>query len=353
MGEKLRVALIGAGTMGRNHARVYSEMEDVAFVGVADANIASAQIVARKFGAEPFADFVEMLEAQRPHAVSVAVPTVMHLPVAREVIKRGISLLVEKPIAHTLEEGMELIKLAQDAGVTLAIGHVERFNPAVIALKARLRYGELGRVFQIDARRQGPFPARVQDVGVVIDLAVHDLDVIRYVTDSEILRVYAETERNIAANEDTLSALLRLNNGAIGTVEINWLTPTKIRELQVIGERGMFRVDYLTQDLYFYENGVTVSPDWDALRNLRGVSEGSMTRLALAKKEPLRAELEGFVERVRGGAGSIVSGEDGLAALQLALAVLHSGNASRPVEFPLANVAKPAQRRAYASMTTL
>jgi UDP-N-acetylglucosamine 3-dehydrogenase len=179
--------------------------------------------------------------------------------------------------------------------------------------------------------------------------------VIRYVTDAEILRVYAETERNIARNEDTLSALLRLNNGAIGTVAINWLTPTKIRELQVTGERGMFKVDYLTQDLYFYENGVTVSPDWDALRNLRGVSEGAMTRYAIVKKEPLRAELEGFLTCVRGqgGVGDIVSGDDGLAALQLALAVLHSGSIARPVEFPLANIAKPAQRRAYASMTQL
>jgi UDP-N-acetylglucosamine 3-dehydrogenase len=192
----------------------------------------------------------------------------------------------------------------------------------------------------------------VQDVGVVIDLAVHDLDVIRYVSDAEIMRVYAETGRNIAMNEDTLSALLRLNNGVIGTVAINWLTPTKIRELTVTGERGMYRVDYLTQDLYYFENGMTLSPEWDALRNLRGVSEGSMTRYAIAKREPLRAELDGFIAAVRGDDANFVSGEDGLAALQIALALLRSGLDTRPVEFPLANVTRPAQRRAYASMTT-
>ena len=151
-------------------------------------------------------------------------------------------------------------------------------------------------MFQIDAHRQGPFPARIKDVGVVIDLAVHDLDVMRYVSGAEVVRVYAETERRIhSTREDLLTGLVRLSDGTIGTLTINWLTPTKIRELYVTGECGMFRVDYLTQDLYFFENATANGGDWETLRALRGVSEGRMIRHVVAKKEPLRAEQEAFL----------------------------------------------------------
>jgi predicted dehydrogenase len=219
--------------------------------------------------------------------------------------------------------------------VLLMVGHIERFNPAVIALKARLAAGEMGRVFQIDAHRQGPFPARIKDVGVVIDLAVHDLDVMRYVTDAEVTRVYAETEQRIhSTREDLLTGLVRLSDGSIGTLAINWLTPTKIRELYVTGECGMFRVDYLTQDLYFFENATVNGGDWETLRALRGVSEGRMIRYVVAKKEPLRAEQEAFLASVRGEAPVAVTGMDGLKALELAQAVVTSGLEHRAISFP-------------------
>jgi len=189
----------------------------------------------------------------------------------------------------------------------------------------------LGRVFQIDARRQGPFPARVKDVGVVIDLAVHDLDVMRFISNADIVRVYAETERRIhSTHEDLLTGLVRLSDNTVGTLMINWLTPTKIRELQVIGERGMFRVDYLTQDLYFYENATTSIGDWP-FRVLRGVSEGRMIRHVVAKKEPLRAELEAFMAAVRGEIPVAVGGQDGLRVLELAQAIVTSGQENHAV----------------------
>jgi predicted dehydrogenase len=336
MTSAIRVAVIGVGAMGRNHARVYSDLSDVDLVGVADSSEDAARAVARRYGCRPYVDYLRLLDEQKPDAVTIAVPTVYHLEVACAVAKRGIHLLIEKPIAFTVEEGKQIISAAEQANVNLAIGHVERFNPAVGALKERISSGELGRVFQIDARRQGPFPARVLDVGVVIDLAVHDLDIMRYVTGAEITRVYAETEHHIhSAYEDSLSGLLRLDNGAIGTLMINWLTPTKIRELHIIGERGMFRVDYLTQDLYFYENASAATASnggWDALRVLRGVSEGCMIRHALNKKEPLRAELEAFVATVRGEAPASVTGYDGLRALELACAIVASGHEHRTIE---------------------
>ena len=328
----IRTAVIGVGAMGRNHARVYSDLPGVDLVGVADLDGKSAAAVAEKFGAQAYADFEKMLDDLRPDAVSIAVPTVQHCRVAMTAIERGIHLLIEKPISFSIEEGQQLIAAAERCGAKLMIGHIERFNPAVIALKAHLAAGELGRVFQIDARRQGPFPVRVVDVGVVIDLAVHDLDIMRYITGAEVIRAYAETERRIhSTSEDLLTGLVRLSDGTLGTLTINWLTPTKIRELYVTGERGMFRVDYLTQDLYFYENATARDGDWDTLRVLRGVSEGRMIRHVVNKKEPLRAELEAFLAAVRGEIPVPITGNDGLTALMLAQNMVVSGLEHRTV----------------------
>jgi UDP-N-acetylglucosamine 3-dehydrogenase len=328
-----KVAVIGVGAMGRNHARVYAEMEAVELVGIADADAVAAGQVARRYATPAYTDYLDLLAEQRPDAVTIAVPTVDHLEVALEVINHGIHLLIEKPIAFRSDEACQIIQAAEDAGVQLMIGHIERFNPAVTALKARLAAGELGRVFQMDAHRQGPFPARVKDVGVVIDLAVHDLDVMRYVSGAEVIRVYAETERRIhSTREDLLTGLVRLDDGSIGTLTINWLTPTKIRDLYVTGECGLFRVDYLTQDLYFYENATAGDEEWETIRILRGVSEGRMIRHVVAKKEPLRAEQEAFLAAVHGEAPVAVTGIDGLKALELAQAVVTSGLEHRPIE---------------------
>lgn len=328
----IRVAIIGVGTMGRNHARVYSEIPGVEIVGLADLNERAAAEASRRYGGLAYTDYQRMLDEQKPEAVSLAVPTADHHQIALQILRRGIHLLIEKPLAFTIQEGQEIIEVAEQEDVTLMVGHIERFNPAVIALREHLLDGELGRVFQIDAHRQGPFPARVRDVGVVIDLAVHDLDIMRYVTGSEIVRVYAETQRRIHTDrEDLLSGMVRFADGTVGTLTTNWLTPTKIREVYVIGERGMFRVDYLTQDLYFYENAVANGSDWATIQVLRGVSEGRMIRYAVAKKEPLRSELESFLAAVQGRIPVPVSGLDGLKAIELAQALVISGLEHRVV----------------------
>jgi predicted dehydrogenase len=330
----VRVAVVGAGVMGRNHARVYSEMPEVELVAVADSVPDVARRVTLRSGGTAYTDFVAMLDQAKPQAITIATPTSQHLAVAREAMLRGIHVLVEKPIALSVAAAQEMIDLAQATGTLLTVGHIERFNPAVIALKAHIANGELGRLFQIDARRQSPFPARIRDVGVVVDLAVHDLDILRYVSGDEVIRVYAETNHHLHDTcEDSVSGLLRMSSGAIATVSINWLTPTKVRELCVTGEYGMYKVDYLTQDLYFFENGVTRTPDWDALKMLRGISEGAMIRHAIVKKEPLRAELETFVGAVLGEGPVQVTGHDGLVALQLALLMLESSEMQLALTF--------------------
>jgi predicted dehydrogenase len=322
----LKTAVIGVGNMGRNHARVDWELPGVTLVGVADQNETTVRGIAERYNTKPYTEYREMLDEQKPDAVTIAVPTSSHLQVAMEVIQRGIHLLIEKPIAFNGDEAREIITAARKADVKLMVGHIERFNPAVIALKKHLADNELGHVFQVDARRQGPLPERINDVGVVVDLAVHDLDIMRYVTQAEITRVYAETEHGIhSQKEDMLSGVVRLSNGTIGTLLINWLTPTKIREFYATGEGGMFKVDYLTQDLFFFENAKANGGEWDTLRVLRGVSEGKMVRYCIEKREPLRVEHEAFFGAVRGEMPVAVSGEDALRALELAHAVVASG----------------------------
>lgn len=328
-----RVAVIGAGSMGKNHARVYYELKEAELVAVSDSNQDTGNFVADQFNVKCYTDYQKMLETEKPEAVSIAVPTANHLEVTLAAMKAGAHVLVEKPIAATLEEGRTIIKAAKEYNRKLMVGHIVRFNPAIQALKKKLDDGELGRVFQIFCRRSGPFPSRIRDVGVVVDLAPHDVDIMRFLTGMDPIRLYAEIEQRIHTDhEDMLFGLLRFPEGVTGALETNWLTPTKVREILVLGEKGLFRVDDLVQDLYFYENAQTNGELWMGLRSLKGVSEGSMTRFALQRYEPLKAELQAFLKAVRGEAPVPISGEDGLAALHLALSLVESGQKHQIIE---------------------
>ncbi len=322
----IKTAVIGVGSMGKNHARIYWELPDVKLVGVADLNQTVSESIAHQYSTKSYTNYRQMLDEQKPDAVTICVATSSHVDVGLEVIKRGIHVLVEKPISCTVDEGNILIDAAEKAGVKLMIGHIERFNPAITALKEKLANNKLGKVFKVEARREGPLPQRINDVGVVIDLAVHDLDIIRYVTQKEITRIYAETMSGIHSQyEDLMSGLICLSDGTVGNLIINWITPTKIREFSVTGELGMFKVDYITQDLYFYENSLLNESEWSTLGLLRGVREGSMVRYHINKKEPLRAEQEAFLAAIQDDSIVPVTGQDGLKALELAQALVHSG----------------------------
>jgi predicted dehydrogenase len=328
----LKAAVIGVGAMGRHHARIYDQMPQTQLVGVADADPETGARVARLHHTTAYADDRELLDEAQPDIVSVVVPTEFHRQVALAALEAGCHVLIEKPIATTEEEARELIARADALGRKLMVGHIVRFDSAVRELKKRLDAGELGRVFEVRCRRLGPFPARVRDVGVVIDLATHDLDMIRYLTGQEVVRVYAETEKQIHSDyEDLLIGTVRLADGTVGVLDVNWLTPTKIRELTVTGERGMFLVDHLTQDLYFYENAEANQERWSAISLLRGVSEGCMIRYPVQKYEPLQAELESFVRSVAEDTPVPVDGRDGLMALRLARALVQSGREERAI----------------------
>lgn len=329
----LNVAVVGAGAMGMNHLRVLQDIADdsVRLVGVAESQEPVLACAVRRYHVAGFADYRRMIFETCPDLVAVVVPTHLHYEVASYALERGIHVLIEKPITTTEEEALALIDLEHRHGVTITVGHVERFNPAVIALKRLLASGSLGQIFSLHARRIGPYPPRIRDVGVALDLATHDLDAMRALIGSEVERVYAETQRRVERqHEDLLFGIIRFANGAVGMLDVNWITPTKVRELSVTGEHGMFLANYLTQELYFYENDYSPTT-WDALRTQMGVSEGTMTRLKVEKVEPLHAEYEDIIAALGAGRSPTVTAEDGLAVLRLAHRLIGSTHAGEVV----------------------
>jgi predicted dehydrogenase len=324
--------VIGLGAMGINHARVYSEMEGVELVAVADPETERQGLVDHWRGLRTYTDYRKMLTGEPLDLVSVAVPTGLHRQVALRTLGQGVATLVEKPIAAVLADGRAIMAAAEETGAQLMVGHVERFNPAVQELKRRLDAGELGRVFLARAERVGPFHQRTRDVGVVHDLATHDIDLMRFLLASDVERVYAETESGLRTeHEDLLSAVMRFRGGAVGLLEVNWLTPNKVRRLALVGEEGMFVVDCLTRELFFYERGLAGAA-WPSLAALSGGSEGAMTRIPVEKQEPLRAELEAFVESVAQGLPSPVPAEDAMAAVEVAERLVESGRTGQAVQ---------------------
>ena len=324
--------MFGVGAIGQHHARVYHELEGVILAAVADPSPERRAAAERRFGVPAYPDHEALLAAEHIDLASVAVPSIHHHDVALAAMAHGASVLVEKPIAATVEEGRAIIDAARRAGVILTVGHVERFNPAVVELKRQLDDGRLGRLFQLIGRRLSPFPSYVRDVGVVVDLATHELDIFHHVLGELPARIYAETGRHVHDRyEDMLVASLRYPSGTLGVLDINWLTPNKVRELRLTGEGGMFVVDYLNQDLYFYENSSAPS-QWEAMALFKGVEEGNVIKIRVAKTEPLRAELAAFVETVAKGEKPRVSGEDGLAALIQAQLVLASAAAGEALD---------------------
>lgn len=319
----LRAAVLGLGIMGSHHLRVLNATEGVRVVAVVDPREERRDGAQRSYpGVTAYGSLAEALDGTALDFACVAVPAVHLTAVAHEALAAGLHVLVEKPMATTVPDARALVEDAKGRGLLLCVGFVERFNPAVVALKQKLADGMLGQVYQVHTRRLSPFPDRDAQLGVALDLATHDIDVMRYILGDEVDRVYAETSQRLHESaEDLLCATLRFDGGATGLLEVNWLTPAKVRQLSVTGEQGMFTVDYLTQELEFYEHPRRESTTWDALAGLRGAGEGNMTRFALVRREPLRQEWEAFVAAVRHCAPPAVAGGDAAAALSIARAI--------------------------------
>ncbi|MHB8584432.1 MAG: Gfo/Idh/MocA family oxidoreductase [Thermoplasmatota archaeon] len=315
-----RVGVVGVGTMGRNHVRVLRELGALACV--VDADMSQAKTVADAAGVSAMT-IDKVIGDASVDALVIATPTATHKALAVQALEAGKHVLVEKPIAFDPAEGEAMIQAARKAGRTLAVGHIERFNPAVRLAKETLARGELGHLITLTARRVSNLPGRIRDVGCILDLGIHDLDTMRYLVGQDPVAVHAEaaTYTPGVAFEDHAVIVLEFPQGIFGLVEVNWLTPMKVRRLSLTGSEAFAEVDYMSQT-------VKISTS-----RFEGLNEGNLFQaplelservVTLRRQEPLRLELEDFLHAATTGKAPLVSGADGLAVLRIARAAVEA-----------------------------
>ena len=312
--KKINVGVIGVGAMGYNHARVYYRLEEANLVAVSDVSERTLNKVCEKYDAKGYSDYEDLLKDPEIEVVSVCVPTTHHHDVVMKAIEYGKHVLVEKPIAFSLEEAEEMIAAAKEKGVILGTGHVERFNPAVQKAKELIENDVIGDVVSASAKRVGPFPPRIKDVGVCIDLAIHDLDVMYYLFNEDVEQVYGTMSSILDKTdfEDHAEIMVSFTN-ATGILEVNWLTPYKRREIEITGTDGIISVDYIEQSIEVF---------------------GKFAQdITIKHEEPLKEELKSFLEAVDEGKDPVITGEDGLNALKMVIAASKSSRAHKPISF--------------------
>lgn len=312
--RKINVGVIGVGAMGYNHARVYYRLEEANLVAVSDVSERTLNKVCEKYDAKGYSDYEDLLKDSEIEVVSVCVPTTHHHDVVMKAIEYGKHVLVEKPIAFSLEEAEEMIAAAKEKGVILGTGHVERFNPAVQKAKELIENDVIGDVVSASAKRVGPFPPRIKDVGVCIDLAIHDLDVMYYLFNEDVEQVYGTMSSILDKTdfEDHAEIMVSFTN-ATGILEVNWLTPYKRREIEITGTDGIISVDYIEQSIEVF---------------------GKFAQdINIKHEEPLKEELKSFLEAVDEGKDPVITGEDGLNALKMVIAASKSSRAHKPISF--------------------
>lgn len=323
MKKNLRAGLVGLGMMGRHHARILGTLDGVDFVAVCDPMGDPFKVA----GNLPlFSNLNDLIDFGIDYAM-VAAPTAQHEDIALALANAGVHTLIEKPLSSDVESAQNIHDAFSSKGLIGAVGHIERYNPALQQLRKRLDAGELGSIYQIATRRQGPFPSRIADVGVIKDLATHDIDSTSWIMRASFTSVSAQTAlKSGRSHEDMLAAVCTLSNGVMTNHLVSWLTPFKERVTIVTGEKGAFVADTLTSDLTFYANS-SVPTQWDSVAAFRGVSEGDVTRYAFPKLEPLRTEHEIFRDAVLGVPGAIneiVTLNQGLETVTVAAALIKS-----------------------------
>lgn len=314
----LKVGVVGVGSMGQSHARLYSEMAEL--VGVYDTDRERRDLVARRFGTRAFKDLNALLS--EAEAISICTPTSHHFDTAKEVLNQGIHVLLEKPFTGSSVNARELCQLAEDKGVVLAAGFVERCNPVVAAARDALREKLFGDVISIASRRVSSWPSRVRDVSVIMDLAIHDIDVIRYITSSEVASVYAMGGRfSHPRFVDYVDILLEMDSGVICFLEANWLTPMKVRRVSMTCSRGFVELDYIDQRL---EICSTQFMELDPADMFHVPLEEEVHRISVKKEEPLKIELKKFLDAIDGSGRPMADGREAYMDLIVCEAALRS-----------------------------
>ncbi len=319
--KDLNVAVIGVGNMGRHHARVYAEIEGVNLVAVADRNKNIGQKIARKFQCRYYTDFLNLLNSEKIDAATIAVPTSLHKDIAIACIDKGIPVLIEKPIAESVQSAQKIINKSKKKKIAVCIGHIERFNPVVQQLKKLIKQNRFGRIISISSKRVGLYPPQISDVDVIIDLAVHDIDVCNFLLEKEPQSVYARAGKALNSKRFDYSDIFLNYNGVDVLLQVNWITPVKVRELTLTGIKCYAELSYLNQTLRLYKKGH--GEDVDII---------NIEEINLRKEEPLKRELQNFVEFIKTKKGDVVNAEAGLLSLKVALKAIDSHKMRRVVK---------------------
>ncbi|MFX1511649.1 MAG: Gfo/Idh/MocA family protein [Promethearchaeota archaeon] len=326
----LRVGVVGTGAMGRNHVRVYSGMNDVELVAVSDSSPETLEHITTQYSCEGYLNFQDMLKKENLDAVTIAVPTKLHLNVAKVFLEVGIHVLVEKPIAVSVEEAEKLITIAKENNRVLMVGHIERYNPAISKLEELISKGDLGKILTCSARRLGPYPPRITDVGVVIDWTVHDIDIMRLLCQSEPITVFCRGKSVETSHEDYAIMLLEFENGVLGTIEADWLTQTRVRTLSVTGSKSFAELDYMNQQIELRGKvGDLKYQNFDEL--IKRLGQLSRWQPFVEKREPLKNELEDFIRAIQTQTLPKATGADGLQSIKIASAALQSIKEKKPI----------------------
>ncbi len=315
--KKLNIAVIGVGSWGKNHARVFKEMEKTNLIGIYDIQLEKAKELATMHRARAFSDLDELLSLEEIDAVSIASPTSTHAEIALKAIEHGKHVLIEKPMTSTLEEAEKIIDVAKSSNVIVSVGFIERFNPIVSKSLTLIESEELGELVLLSARRLGPYwPDRLKDVDVIRDVSIHDIDVFRYLTSKDPISVYARGGKLRHSYLDYAEILIDFDNGLTGFIESNYLTPHRHRKLMLTCERGIVEADYITQE-YIIEDD-----EW--LRNTKSTWQ-----------EPLSREMSAFAEACLENKQPVVTSADGLKALKIALASIESVEKNKIIDLHL------------------
>lgn len=298
--NRLRVAVIGIGNMGKNHVRTYAEIPDVELIGIADLNEDLGRNISATYQVQYFSDFKTMLNEKKPDAVSVCVPTSLHYPIVRHCLEQGVHVLVEKPITMDVGQAEELLERAKTNKLLLSVGHIERHNPAVIKVKEMIDKGELGKVTALIARRVGGFPPQIKDANIAVDLAIHDIDIVNYLLGRLPEKVSVHKAKNhITRRDDSVEFFLEYN-GASAYIQANWITPVKIRKLTITGSEGYLEMDYMNQQIEFYKSNYQKLREEtaDFSDYVLRFSEPDKFVISVAKQEPLRQEILAFMKMI-------------------------------------------------------
>lgn len=322
----MKVGVIGVGSMGQNHARVLAELGEL--VGIADPDAKAGGVVSTRFSVSYFPDHRALL--QEPlDAVTVCTPTKHHFEIAMDAIRAGKHLLVEKPLCSDVKDARKLVKAARDAGLVLAVGHIERHNPVVDSAKKHLEAGDWGELITAGARRVSNFPDRIRDVGVIMDLAIHDVDVLRYLVGKPVTSVYAVGGRQRHATfEDHVTILLDFAGGVNGYVEANWLTPMKVRRLGLTCSRNFVELDYTAQTITISSSTLG---QLDPFNLYQVPFDYDIRHVSLRKEEPLKRELQDFLHAIKAGREPKVTGEDAIETLRVVEAAMESQRTGKVV----------------------